>query len=224
MPPSATAVTTTPLPSPPEALLAGASVRPSFGTSLSGTSRWFCGVASACFSFGKVPSVSVTAFSWPSWISPSLTEAPGAMVPMRRASSRASWISVPSTEVMTSPLWMPALTVGLSLRHQRAGGLLQAHAVGEIGCQRLDLHADPSAGHAALVAQLRDHGFHGVCRNGKGDADGTAGWREDRRVDADDVAVDVKSRAAGIALVHRGVDLNEVVIGTGADIAAARRD
>src|SRR3984957_19079660 len=65
LPPSATAVTTTPLPSLPETLLAGASVRPSFGTSLAGTSRWFCGVASACFSFGKVPSVSVTVFSWP---------------------------------------------------------------------------------------------------------------------------------------------------------------
>src|SRR5580698_5697521 len=38
-PPPATAVTTTPSPLEPETLLAGASVKPSFGISLSGTSR-----------------------------------------------------------------------------------------------------------------------------------------------------------------------------------------
>ena len=58
----------------------------------------------------------------------------------------------------------------------------------------------------------------------KRDADRAAGRREDRGVDADHVAVDVEGRAAGIALVHRRVDLDEVVIGAGADVAAARRD
>ena len=33
-----------------------------------------------------------------------------------------------------------------------------------------------------------------------------------------------ESRAAGIAFVHRRIDLDEIVIGTGADIAAASRD
>ena len=46
----------------------------------------------------------------------------------------------------------------------------------------------------------------------------------DRGVDADHVAVDVEGRTAGIALVHRRVDLDEVVIGAGADVAAARRN
>ena len=72
-----TAVTTTPLPSDPATLLAGARVRPSFGTSLSVTSCSFCWFA-ACFSFGSVPSVNVTVFSWPSRIRPSLTAVPGA--------------------------------------------------------------------------------------------------------------------------------------------------
>ena len=55
------------------------------------------------------------------------------------------------------------------------------------------------------------------------DADRPAGRREDRGVDADHVAVDVEGGAARIALVDRRVDLDVVVIGSGADVAAARR-
>jgi hypothetical protein len=47
---------------------------------------------------------------------------------------------------------------------------------------------------------------------------------EDRRVDADHLALGVKGRAAGIAVVNRRVDLQEVVIGSGADVAPSRRD
>jgi hypothetical protein len=43
-------------------LVAGRQRGPSFGTSLSGTSCSFCWFA-ACFSFGRVPSVSITVFS-----------------------------------------------------------------------------------------------------------------------------------------------------------------
>ena len=46
-------------------LLAGASVRPSFGMSLSGTSRWLGAALEACFSLGSVPSVSDTVFCSP---------------------------------------------------------------------------------------------------------------------------------------------------------------
>ena len=66
--------------------------------------------------------------------------------------------------------------------------------------------------------------FTVVGRDREGDADRAARRREDRGVDADHIAVDVEGRAAGIALVHRRVDLDEVVIGAGADVAAARRD
>ena len=76
----------------------------------------------------------------------------------------------------------------------------------------------------ALVLELSDDGLHGVGGNGEGDADRAAGRREDRGVDADHIAVDVEGRAAGIALVDRRVDLDEVVIRAGADVAAARRD
>ena len=41
-------------------------------------------------------------------------------------------------------------------------------------------------------------------------------------VDADHVAVDVECRSAGVALVDRRIDLHVVVVGPGADVAAAR--
>src|SRR6185312_4487427 len=110
--------------------------------------------------------------------------------------------------------------VGLRLGDERAGRLLQAHALGDLRGHRLNLHADPPAGDAALVAQLRDDVLHSVGRNVESDADRAARRREDRRVDTDHVAVDVEGRATGVAFVDRGVDLNEVVIRTGADIAA----
>src|ERR1700728_3646942 len=115
-------------------------------------------------------------------------------------------------------------TLMLRLGHQSAGGLLQSEAVGEVRGDRLYLHADPAAGDAALIAQLPDDALDRIGRDGEGDTDRTAGGREDRRVDADDVAIDVEGRATGIALVDRRVDLDEVVIGAGADIAAAGRD
>ena len=63
-----------------------------------------------------------------------------------------------------------------------------------------------------------------VGRNREGDADVAARGREDRRVDADHLAVEVEGRAAGVAAVDRRVDLHEVVIGAGADVAAEGRD
>ena len=90
------------------------------------------------------------------------------------------------------------------------------------GRHRLNLHADPAAGDRAVVAQLRHHRLHGLGRNVEGDADIAAGRREDRGVDADHVAVDVEGRTAGIALVDGRIDLDEVVIGAGADVTAAR--
>src|SRR4029077_18508374 len=106
---------------------------------------------------------------------------------------------------------------------QSAGRLFQPQAIGNIRRHRLDLHADPAARDSALVAQLRDNALDGIGWNSESDTDRTAGRREDRGIDADDIAVDIESRATGIALVHWRVDLNEIVIRTCADIATARR-
>ena len=73
---------------------------------------------------------------------------------------RASLTGSPLTAVMTSPDLMPALhrrAIRLRLGDQRAVRRLQAEAVGDVGVDRLDLHADPSARHRALVLELADH-------------------------------------------------------------------
>ena len=82
----------------------------------------------------------------------------------------------------------------------------------------------PAAVDRAAVLQLPTTLSAVVGRNGEGDADVAARRREDRGVDADHLAVEVEGRAAGIAAVHRRVDLDEVVVGAGADVAAAGRD
>ena len=46
-----------------------------------------------------------------------------------------------------------------------------------------------------------------------------AGGRDDGRVHADDLAVHVEQRTAGVALVDGGVGLQVVVVGTGVDVA-----
>ena len=155
-----------------------------------------------------------------------MTEVPGAIVPILRASMWASFTGVPSIVVMTSRPryrpWRPGCRS--AARHHRALRLLEAEAVGDVGGDGLDLDADPAAGHVAVILELGDDHLGGVGRNVEADADRAARRREDRGVDPDHVAADVEGRAAGIALVHRGVDLDEVVIRTRADVAAARRD
>src|SRR6185437_11141450 len=113
---------------------------------------------------------------------------------------------------------------GLRLVVKSTGGLLQAHAVGNVRRYRLDLHADPPAGNDALIAQLAYHVLDGTGRNGERDADRAARWRVDRGIDADHVAVDVEGGATGIALVHRRIDLDEIIVGAGANVPAAGGD
>ena len=112
----------------------------------------------------------------------------------------------------------------LDLRDERALGVLEVEAVGDILRHRLDLHAEPAARDLAVVLQLLHDALGDVARDGEADADAAARRREDRGVDADHLALGVEGRAAGIAVVHRRVDLQEVVVGAGADVAAARRD
>ena len=112
----------------------------------------------------------------------------------------------------------------LRIVDHRALGLLQAEAVGDIGRHRLHLDAEPAARDVALVLELGDDELRGGGGNVEADADRAARRREDRGVHADHIAVHVERRTAGIALVDRRVDLDVVVIGPGADIAAARRN
>src|SRR6185312_12555879 len=114
--------------------------------------------------------------------------------------------------------------VVLGVRHKRALLRLQAERFGDIGGDWLYLNAEPAALDRAVLYQILNHRLGRRGRNVEGDADITARRREDGGVDADDFAAEIKGRAARIAAVDRGVDLDEIVIGAGADIAAPRRD
>ena len=152
--------------------------------------------------------------------------APGAMPPIRRDSSRASFTRLAvdrDDHVAGLDAGLDRGAVLLRLGDQRALVVLEVEAVGDLLGHRLDLHADPAARDRALVLELGDHGLHRLRRNREGDADRAAGRRIDRGVDADHAAVGVEGRATGVALVDRRVDLEEVVVGTRADVAAARR-
>src|SRR3974390_926412 len=74
-----------------------------------------------------------------------------------------------------------------------------------------------------MILELANDAVHGVRGNRERNADRAAGRREDRRVDAYHIAFGIEGRAAGIAFVHRRVDLDKVVIGAGTDVPAARR-
>src|SRR5690606_6301119 len=87
----------------------------------------------------------------------------------------------------------------------------------------LDLHAEPAAADRAALLELRNDIGRGAGRYRERDADVAARRREDRGVHTDNLARQVERRATGVALVHGRVDLDEVV-GTGADVAALRRD
>src|SRR5262245_43950867 len=112
----------------------------------------------------------------------------------------------------------------IDARHQRAARGFEPEAFGDVVGDLLDAHAEPAAAHLAELAQLIDDGDRVLGRDRKADADRAARWRVDRRVDADDLAVHVEQRAAGIAAVDRGIGLDVAVVGPGIDVAVARRD
>src|SRR5258708_27518553 len=112
----------------------------------------------------------------------------------------------------------------LRISYQRALRLLQTHAVGDILGYRLNLNTDPTAADASLVLELSDHALYRRRRDRKCDADAASGWRIDRSVYADDLALHIKGWATRIALVDGRVDLNEIVVWTTSNVAAAGRN
>src|SRR6266567_618757 len=113
-PSGSTWVTTTPALLAPATFAAGASESPSGPTLLPGLVSPGPVWTRACWVFGNSPSVSVSAFSSPLRQTPSLAEVPGAIELIFLASSRAFFTGWPSTAVITSPDWIPALAAGLS--------------------------------------------------------------------------------------------------------------
>ena len=102
-------------------------------------------------------------------------------------------------------------------------GRLDVEAVGDVVGHLLDAHAEPAAAGLAELAKLIDDGDRGLGRHREADADRAARRRDDRRVDADHLALEIEQRAAGIAAIDGGVGLDVVVVRTGIDVAIARR-
>ena len=93
--------------------------------------------------------------------------------------------------------------------------------LGQVRGQVLDRHAQPAAHHLAVLEQaLHDRPGH-VGGDGEADALVAAGAREDRGVDADQLAVHVDQRAARVAGVDRRVGLDEVLVVGDAHVGAA---
>src|SRR6266478_7927461 len=108
-----------------------------------------------------------------------------------------------SSDVCSSDLaGLCCRSILLRISYQRALRLLQTHAVGDILGYRLNLNTDPTAADASLVLELSDHVLYRRCRDRKCDADTATGWRIDRSVYADDLALHIEGRATRITLVN----------------------
>ena len=107
---------------------------------------------------------------------------------------------------------------------QRAARGRDVEALADVVGDLLNPHAEPAAARLAVLAQLIDNGDGAVRGNGKADSNRTPRRRDDRGIDADDLAVEVEQRSAGIAAIDRRISLNVVVVGTGIDVAVARLD
>ena len=98
-----------------------------------------------------------------------------------------------------------------------------AERLGEVGGQILDPHPDAAALDLAVIDELvHDLAGH-VDRDGKTDADIAAAGRQDRRIDADDPALQVDQWTARIAGVDRRVGLDEILVAFDAETAAPER-
>ena len=143
----------------------------------------------------------------------------------RRRSDRR--LPCPSTATMTSPVLRPGARRGALRRdggHDRAGRALEIELLRDVGRHGLELGAEPRPLHRGAAALRRgDHHAHHVGRDGEADALRAARAREDRGVDADDLAGHVDQRAARVAGIDRGVGLDEELIVADADLGAGHR-
>src|SRR5690606_30071799 len=100
----------------------------------------------------------------------------------------------------------------------------QAERLGNVFGDRLDFDSEPATVDRAVLDEVADDRLGGRSRNGEGDADISAGRREDGRIDPDDLAAQIERRTTRVAAVHCRIDLDEVVIGARADVTTARRN
>src|SRR5262249_11229528 len=130
----------------------------------------------------------------------------------------------PGDDVADTQIAARGRRLGLDAVDEHAFRARAPHRLSQLLGQWLHLDAEPAALHAAVLAQLVDHLHHGCRWNGEADADAAAVGRVDRGVDPDHLARLVEERPAGVTWIDRRIDLDVVVIGTRADVAAPRGD
>ena len=100
---------------------------------------------------------------------------------------------------------------------------LHLEGVGQFLGEILNGHAEHAAAHFAVLDQLVHYVHRHVGGDGEADAHIAAGGGENGGVDADQLAVEIDQRAAGVARVNGGVGLNEVLVALDAQAGAAQR-
>ena len=166
---------------------------------------------SDCYS-GSSPSVTSTVCVSPSRTKVTVASLPAAAARTCAVRSVASVIGTPLNAVTMSPSWRPAASggaVGDDLGDVRAGDRRVLD-----GCRVADARAEQTVRRRAVLDDLVGHALDDVRRDREADADRAgfaagAARRRDRDVDADELAVLVDQRAAGVARVDRRVGLDD---------------
>ena len=131
--------------------------------------------------------------------------------------------------MITSPCLSPALSAGLPgttpADHHAFGRLVEAELAGQCRRERLERDADPGIMDLAVLDQHVGDAGGQVDRNREADPVVAAAAGDDRRIDADHVAVHVDQRTARVAPVDRRIGLDERLVLVDADrIALEGRD
>ena len=156
------------------------------------------------------------------------TVAPTSASDTMRGRARIFSTCLPSKDSTMSPAWSPPLSAGLSgstaatSAPRGSPNPSNAAAISSVTFW-IRTPSQPAPG-LAEAAELVDHRRGERGRHGETDTHAAARGRGNGGVHADHPALKVQHRAAGIALVDRGVGLDEIVIGAGADIPLAGRD
>ena len=95
------------------------------------------------------------------------------------------------------------------LRDQRAMRVIHLEGFGQFPGDILDQDAQPAPGNAPVVAQLPVNALHDIGRDREREAHKAARAAVDLRIDADDLTLQVKQRAARIARIDRDIGLNK---------------
>ncbi len=178
-------------------------------------------------SASNLPISTVTSFSWPARSTSSVAFEPGSALATRRGRSRISMTLVPLKPNTTSPGFRSALAAGLVgsiLAMSAPLGSLEAQALGQIRRDLLDFDTQPAAFDRAFSRNSATTVLARLLGMAKPMPTEPPRGRDDRGVDADHIAAHIEGRAAGIALVDGGVDLQEIVERSFVDVTAPRRD